>query len=1073
MQNRIYRTRSFCFILIVFVVSFVFLTPFAFTDDGLDLDEEVLSTEEASSENDLDIGLEPEETTQEMVVVDEVLESPEGEIVEDDEIGVVVLEEDAGSGTEDGEFYVGLEEIIVETQEEAQDQSDSIELIEENISEENLQQNGSLNQTGLIENKAESEKIYENTDKALIQPEEEGGANRRDKKTYEYLDIEEIVEEKEMDNGSEEPSESIEEEKSEITFVYYKGNKKEMETKLEEGEEIEIKKEEVLEEKGDWKKNVKIYSEEHFEKPVTVYSDISETELENIRIYWKEEESFVDFQTYDEDQNGLIERVSWIVPHLSEQNFEIIIDFNLAEVQGENEILIDVSEAPNSSVTDPLASFDFSISYYDVNSVSCNFSLKNIEGIVESMQNLGADLEFDLYIENGAHIWNLDCFDVNNLSVSSSANGTFSKQVDYTPEIEFSVSGTTINEGEGVEFTINISTIIDSDISYVLYTGDGPTSFGNILENNHVSNLFERFNYVYQNPGQYDVNLQVRINDVDSIESYQIDVNSLAQGDNENPSVTLIYPEEDERINNEEIVFVYKAEDNAQIDNCTLSLYYYNDSIFGSLVYETTKEDVVNGDEVEIELVDFDEGDYSWDVGCYDNSSNHREKDRDFEIDFSEFNSLINQNENTETDELDYSFEEAEEVEELISAINNFLVAEEKYSQEQMEAIEDLKIIENLKFYKKKLLQMKLDLGHNLDYVRGDNKREEREAEILEEIEKIRKEVPIRLEVIESHEYFKSSLEFNTEEVIRAYVDSKGFVIDESGIKRMAKENEKIQNYIAVTTAAKQLEIEYLDFSKEITSVSKKIDFKNRSFDSLMEVVPKEVADSAEDITFINDYEIIKEDPIFEVKLENLDEDKFVYYFDGLIGLNEVEKTTTLSFIEEIPQARLGAISGFVTLIGGDESKNIWFYLSWVIVAIGAILIALAVPRKMRLKRWKREKETGRLFDIVLETKKALKQGDLVKAKEKYKEASEIYPAVPEKCKKHIYKKITGLQVEIDKKDARALIEEFMAAAKENRKEDALIVYDNISNIYNRMPRKYKRKVYNKIIPLANSFRNN
>jgi hypothetical protein len=79
---------------------------------------------------------------------------------------------------------------------------------------------------------------------------------------------------------------------------------------------------------SDRKKQITISSDLHYENVLT-YTSINETlELENkdsIRIYWKEENIYLNFKTLDENENGIIDKIEWIVPHLSTQTFEIII----------------------------------------------------------------------------------------------------------------------------------------------------------------------------------------------------------------------------------------------------------------------------------------------------------------------------------------------------------------------------------------------------------------------------------------------------------------------------------------------------------------------------------------------------------------------------------------------------------------------------------------------------------------------------------------------------------------------------------------------------------------------------
>src|SRR3989339_589262 len=88
-----------------------------------------------------------------------------------------------------------------------------------------------------------------------------------------------------------------------------------------------------------------------------------------------------------------------------------------------------------------------------------------------------------------------------------------------------------------------------------------------------------------------------------------------------------------EIINKASINFSYKANDSIKLDNCTYELYKYEGSI-GYEEYTTTKKPIENNELIEIQMIDFNEGNYSWYIICYDNSSNELTKKRDFKIDF-------------------------------------------------------------------------------------------------------------------------------------------------------------------------------------------------------------------------------------------------------------------------------------------------------------------------------------------------------------------------------------------------------------------------------------------------------
>ncbi|MBU0757143.1 MAG: hypothetical protein KKF44_03705, partial [Nanoarchaeota archaeon] len=79
---------------------------------------------------------------------------------------------------------------------------------------------------------------------------------------------------------------------------------------------------------NEYKKNVTVSSPLHYENVLT-YTDIAESKKEAIRVYWVKDtgkELFNDVNYIDADGNGLIDKLEWIIPHLSNQTFEISIN---------------------------------------------------------------------------------------------------------------------------------------------------------------------------------------------------------------------------------------------------------------------------------------------------------------------------------------------------------------------------------------------------------------------------------------------------------------------------------------------------------------------------------------------------------------------------------------------------------------------------------------------------------------------------------------------------------------------------------------------------------------------------
>ena len=63
-----------------------------------------------------------------------------------------------------------------------------------------------------------------------------------------------------------------------------------------------------------------------------------------IKVYWKEEIKYIDFTAYDLDENGKLDYIEWITPHLSNQTFEIIFITNAEELDSNRIFIRDVYE---------------------------------------------------------------------------------------------------------------------------------------------------------------------------------------------------------------------------------------------------------------------------------------------------------------------------------------------------------------------------------------------------------------------------------------------------------------------------------------------------------------------------------------------------------------------------------------------------------------------------------------------------------------------------------------------------------------------------------------------------------
>ena len=212
---------------------------------------------------------------------------------------------------------------------------------------------------------------------------------------------------KNEDEGAPSPSSTSKEEEKTIPLTLYSEGKKEIEGKIPESFNSEIKKTEKEIDKN--KKEVIIKSSEHLESPLTVYTNIKETKnKEEIEVYWVNKKTPVKIEQYlDTNDNGLIDRIAWIVPHLSEQIFEVIISETLHEESNTLEIVF-------AEVTENLGklNLELEINYSFLEDITCTFSIKYENGSTITAQiNEGPSIANNFNLENGNYEWEIYCED--------------------------------------------------------------------------------------------------------------------------------------------------------------------------------------------------------------------------------------------------------------------------------------------------------------------------------------------------------------------------------------------------------------------------------------------------------------------------------------------------------------------------------------------------------------------------------------------------------------------------------------------------------------------------------------
>ncbi len=267
------------------------------------------------------------------------------------------------------------------------------------------------------ENKTQFNESLDEVNVSIVLKNESAGVeNISVESGYEYIDIDELVSLDKDDFGEPEEIEDVEVVKEKVLKELVKNGMVELEFEILEGDDIDIGKKEVK--RGAERKDVLISSDEHFDDEVRVYSNLPSPALEeDIVVVWENEgEVVLDVEYFDLDDDGLVDRVSWIVPHLSMQHYSIEIIIG-GEESGD-ELVVEAS-VPSGVVVNPVV-FEFDIDYVNLSDVECSLE---IDGDIHLLIEDGDELP--KYFDEGTHSWSVECVDKNNISVNDVESGSF------------------------------------------------------------------------------------------------------------------------------------------------------------------------------------------------------------------------------------------------------------------------------------------------------------------------------------------------------------------------------------------------------------------------------------------------------------------------------------------------------------------------------------------------------------------------------------------------------------------------------------------------------------------------
>ena len=116
-----------------------------------------------------------------------------------------------------------------------------------------------------------------------------------------------------------------------------------------------------------------------------------------------------------------------MVPHLSTQIFNIVVETQTNEYVNATDITIDTLDAPSGDVETTPIYFKFNVTYQSISNLNCTLNIPEA-----SFAQSGFNMSINEDLENGSYSWQYYCFDETNLSINDIENGAFTINEEFS-----------------------------------------------------------------------------------------------------------------------------------------------------------------------------------------------------------------------------------------------------------------------------------------------------------------------------------------------------------------------------------------------------------------------------------------------------------------------------------------------------------------------------------------------------------------------------------------------------------------------------------------------------------------
>ncbi len=277
----------------------------------------------------------------------------------------------------------------------------------------------------------------------------------------------------------------------------------------------------------------------------------------------------------------------------------------------------------------------------------------------------------------------------------------------------------------------------------------------------------------------------------------------------------------------------------------------------------------------------------------------------------------------------------------------------------------------------------------------------------------------------------------------------------------------KLQGKMVVSAKTVTLDLEKVSGEKQtVTAVIKEIKTKNITGESyLVEHIPKELAENLSQITFLEDYEVIANDPVVRFPMQ----DEIVYYIHGKRELEDTKQINTWMLQEHL-QLELDEITGSATMMSNVEFNLKTFLITLVVFLLmiyGFSVTGLWSDVLSAVSTSGSEEELRNIRELVNDALTRIDEGDFHEASLIYREVRLTFKELPAQVQKQVYDEVIDLINKIDIAYSRQVSEKIEESLEKDDHKTAQELYKKLKGTYEKLDKEYQKEIYGKVKEIA------